>query len=85
MSKENKNNYLNFSFTLAELKNIIKKYGTECFYYKEMTVNTNFGKYKVSKKLFNAKNYDNFVVVMAHIIKTETSILSKNQKSKSFI
>ena len=53
MLKENKNDYSNFSFKLNELKNIIKKYGTECFYSKEMIVKTNFGNYNISKKLFN--------------------------------
>lgn len=71
MSKENKFNCSKFPFTLTMLKDVIKKYGTECFYSEEMIVKTNFGNYNISKKLFNAKNYDDFVVVMAHIMITE--------------
>lgn len=58
-----------FPWTLAQLKDILKKYGKDCFHSEEFIVKTNFGNYKVSEELFNIKNYDQFLTVMANIIK----------------
>ena len=66
---EEKHTNSKFPWTLAQLKNILKKHGKNCFYSEEFTVKTNFGNYKVSKELFNIKNYDQFLIVMANIIK----------------
>lgn len=79
MLKESKIKFLKFPFMLNMLKNIIKKEGNKCFYCEEMTVKTNLGDYKVSTKLFNTKNYDEFVMAMANILITgkNSSLLKK--------
>jgi hypothetical protein len=79
MLKESKIKFLKFPFMLNMLKNIIKKEGNKCFYCEEMTVKTNLGDYKVSTKLFNTKNYNEFVMAMANILITgkNSSLLKK--------
>ena len=86
MSKENKKNYSKFPFTLDELKNIIKKYGTECFYSEEMMIKTKVANYTITKDLFNIKKYNEFIVAMANIIKTgKYSALLKIQPQKKHL
>ena len=55
-------------WTLAQLKDMVKSYGNECFYSEEMTVKTRFGDYKVSAELFNAKSYNEFLARMLQAI-----------------
>lgn len=58
-----------FPWTLAQLKDILKRHGKSCFHFEEFIVKTNFGNYKVYEELFNIKNYEQFLIVMANIIK----------------
>ncbi len=73
-----------FPWTLAQLKDILKRHGKSCFHFEEFIVKTNFGNYNVSTILFNTKNYDEFLTIMTKIIKNGkySALLTIKQQKK---
>lgn len=74
--------YSQVPWSLERLKDIAKKhaknYGKEFCYSKEFTLKTRFGDYKITKELFNTKNYNEFSAEIIKIVTTgKYSVLSE--------
>lgn len=55
---------------LAHLKEQLKNYQDESFVSQELTIGTKFGEYKVSAHIFNAQNYNEFLLKIAQVANT---------------
>ncbi len=81
LSNINCSNMNKFSWTLEQLKQIIKNYGSECFYSEEITAKTRFGDYRISQQLFNANSYNEF---LSRLLQAVTNNLTKAGGHSSF-
>ncbi|MBQ9183204.1 MAG: DEAD/DEAH box helicase family protein [Neisseriaceae bacterium] len=77
----NTNNLNELSWTLEQLKGMIKNYGSECFYSEEMTAKTRFGDYKISEQLFNVNSYNMF---LSRLLQAITNNIAKAGGHSSF-
>lgn len=77
----NTNNLNELSWSLEQLKGMIKNYGAECFYSEEMTAKTRFGDYKISEQLFNVNSYNMF---LSRLLQAITTNMAKAGGHSSF-
>lgn len=68
------------NYSLAQMRDKLKRYTKETFQSEEIMVKTRFGEYKVDMELFNAQSYNDFLVKIA----TATNATKRAQGGKTY-